>query len=69
MLKRERDSDGDETMSDGGLSDKSAYSAAQAALSSEPPNKRTKVDEALASKSPSTKVSPERKTTAKGKSK
>ncbi|KAJ7750550.1 hypothetical protein B0H16DRAFT_1460656 [Mycena metata] len=41
-LKRVRDSDGDETMSDGESSGKSAYSA-QAAL--EPPNKRAKLDD------------------------
>ncbi|KAJ7665239.1 hypothetical protein DFH06DRAFT_1127576 [Mycena polygramma] len=45
-LKRARDSDGDDTMSDGGLSDISAYSAAQAALRSSA--KRVKVDDALA---------------------
>ncbi|KAJ7495919.1 hypothetical protein B0H11DRAFT_2226914 [Mycena galericulata] len=46
--KRGRDSDGDETMSDSGLSDKSAYSAALAALDG--PQKRPKT-EALASPS------------------
>ncbi|KAJ7773133.1 hypothetical protein B0H16DRAFT_1450979 [Mycena metata] len=68
--KRPRDSDGDDTMSDGGLSDMSAYSAAQAAL--ERPEKRhNPIPPASTTQKPASKSDDtlKRRTAAKGKGK
>ncbi|KAJ7040618.1 hypothetical protein C8F04DRAFT_1253938 [Mycena alexandri] len=68
--KRPRDSDGDDTMSDDGLSDMSAYSAAQAAL--ERPEKRfNPIPPASSTLKPASKTddTSKRRTVAKGKGK
>ncbi|KAJ7186930.1 hypothetical protein C8R46DRAFT_1206917 [Mycena filopes] len=71
--KRGRDSDGDETMSDGGLSDMSAYSAAQAAKDNSS-QKRQKVEPPPSTQKPPSKAESKaeevkRRAQAKGKGK